>query len=134
MKHTAPSKAKVANGKVQKKPPPPAKPTKQTTEIDDIFASKPKQPQPPTTASATAAPVTKPSSSVKIVDATLADKIANPQKQKLPPKTDDNFGDSRGQKSKYTDDGMRVFYYDDLHIGEGEGDTDQCPFDCNCCF
>ncbi|KAJ2700214.1 hypothetical protein FB645_005080, partial [Coemansia sp. IMI 203386] len=123
MKHTAPSKPKVANGKVQKKQPPTAKPTKQTTEIDDIFASKPIQPQPLTTA--TAAPVSKPSSSVKIVDATLADKIANPQKQKLPPKADDNFGDSRGQKSKYTDDGMRVFYYDDLHIGEGEGDTDQ---------
>ncbi|KAJ1642469.1 hypothetical protein J3B02_001223 [Coemansia erecta] len=131
------SKNKVANGKIQKPKPKQTKPlaATQTFEIDDIFASKPAQqplPSPPQLPSS--ASIKNPSS-VKIIDASHTDKIANPQKQKLPPPAaDDNFGDSRGQKSKYTEDGLRVFYMDDLRIGEGEGDTEQCPFDCNCCF
>ncbi|KAJ2064613.1 hypothetical protein GGI17_000940, partial [Coemansia sp. S146] len=45
------------------------------------------------------------------------------QQQKRPPKSDD-FADSRGKGSKYTEDGLRVFYMEDLRIGEGEGATE----------
>ncbi|KAJ2055336.1 hypothetical protein GGI17_006678 [Coemansia sp. S146] len=53
--------------------------------------------------------------------------------QKRLPKSDD-FADSRGKGSKYTEDGLRVFYMEDLRIGRGEGATELCPFDCTCCF
>ncbi|KAJ2786585.1 hypothetical protein GGI15_001389 [Coemansia interrupta] len=131
------AKNKVASGKVQKKTPPAAAPTatkaKKLSEIDDIFAARPKEP--PKTQPDAAAPKPSTASKIKVVDASHTDKLTNPQKQKAPPKADDDiFADSRGKNSKYTDDGMRVFYMDDLHIGEGEGDTELCPFDCKCCF
>ncbi|ORX76971.1 DUF1764-domain-containing protein [Anaeromyces robustus] len=51
------------------------------------------------------------------------------------PTDDDGFGDSRGLHSeRRTEDGLRIFTMEDLRIGEGEGDTPLCPFDCNCCF
>ncbi|KAJ1845966.1 hypothetical protein LPJ73_004678 [Coemansia sp. RSA 2703] len=135
------AKNKVASGKVQKKTPQTAAPpAKKLSEIDDIFATRPKA-QPKTQSDATTKPAkTKPATNqpsaakITVVDASHADKLANPQKQKAPPTDDDSFADSRGKNSKYTDDGMRVFYMDDLHIGEGEGDTELCPFDCKCCF
>ncbi|KAJ1938040.1 hypothetical protein GGF37_004963, partial [Kickxella alabastrina] len=138
------AKNKVAAGKIQKKPVAPiikptasaiaaaTKPTKskQLSEIDDIFA-KPKQPkeQPTTPVDTVILTATKSKlsskSSVKVIDATFTDKIANPKKQMPPPKDDDPaFADSKGKNSKYTDDGLRVFYMEDLRIGEGEGDTE----------
>ncbi|KAF9173348.1 hypothetical protein BGX20_003443 [Mortierella sp. AD010] len=32
-----------------------------------------------------------------------------------------------------TDDGLRLFDINDLNIGKG-GDTEKCPFDCECCY
>ncbi|KAI9595267.1 hypothetical protein BDF19DRAFT_82501 [Syncephalis fuscata] len=47
---------------------------------------------------------------------------------------DDAFADTRGsQSSRYTEDGLPIYDAKLLRIGEG-GDTDQCPFDCECCF
>jgi hypothetical protein len=49
---------------------------------------------------------------------------------------DDDFFDSRGKKRKsraLTEDGLPIFTPKELKIGLG-GDTDLCPFDCNCCF
>ncbi|KAJ1795896.1 hypothetical protein LPJ59_004082 [Coemansia sp. RSA 2399] len=134
-------KPKVKAGKVSKNPPAP----KKLSEIDDIFSSttlrnkrnndkeKGTIPPQPTTESKNI-----PSSSVKVVDATNAGITtsagsSNPNKTRKQPE-DDDFADSRGKNSKYTENGMRVYYMDDLRIGEGEGDTDLCPFDCNCCF
>jgi Eukaryotic protein of unknown function (DUF1764) len=48
------------------------------------------------------------------------------------PPDDDGFGDSRGRRK--TDDGMDIYTDKELRIGEGEGDTPDCPFDCWCCF
>ncbi|OMH83735.1 hypothetical protein AX774_g2749 [Zancudomyces culisetae] len=48
---------------------------------------------------------------------------------------DDGFSDSRGLRNgRKTVDTLRVFYFDELKIGEGEGDTELCPFDCDCCY
>ncbi|KAI8854983.1 hypothetical protein BC829DRAFT_378944 [Chytridium lagenaria] len=48
---------------------------------------------------------------------------------------DDGFADSRGLKiTKRTDDGLPVFDVKDLKIGDGNGDTPSCPFDCWCCY
>ena len=35
--------------------------------------------------------------------------------------------------SKFTEEGYRIYTTDELNIGKG-GNTDDCPFDCNCCF
>ncbi|KAH8924300.1 DUF1764-domain-containing protein [Atractiella rhizophila] len=32
-----------------------------------------------------------------------------------------------------TEDGLKIYAIEELGIGKG-GDTDQCPFDCDCCF
>ncbi|KAJ1822781.1 hypothetical protein H4S02_004759 [Coemansia sp. RSA 2611] len=113
-------------------------------EIDDIFATKgkpqaaPKALEPtPAAAAAAATPApakTKKTKPVTVVDATAASTTSVQQQQpRRPPKSDD-FADSRGKSSKYTEDGLRVFYMEDLRIGEGEGATELCPFDCTCCF
>ncbi|KAI9503084.1 hypothetical protein BX070DRAFT_224701 [Coemansia spiralis] len=116
-------KDKVISGKITK----PA-PKKKTSEIDDIFNTKPAK---PAHSKPTLTTEQKKKSSVKVVDATKTDSIG---KQKQPPPKDDDFADSKGKNSKYTEDGLRVFYMEDLKIGEGEGETEQCPFDCECCF
>lgn len=33
----------------------------------------------------------------------------------------------------YTDEGWKIYTPEELFIGNG-GDTDLCPFDCQCCF
>jgi len=38
------------------------------------------------------------------------------------------------RKQKTTEEGFKIYTVDELKIGQGEGDTDLCPFDCNCCF
>lgn len=76
-------------------------------EIDDIFSSKKKQPLE--------------KKQVKAV---------------RPIEKDDDFNDSKGEKGgkrRYTEDGFPIYTLDELKIGRG-GDTDDCPFDCNCCF
>ncbi|KAJ9080971.1 hypothetical protein DSO57_1019366 [Entomophthora muscae] len=49
---------------------------------------------------------------------------------------DDDFFDSRGTKSKRktTEEGFMIYSSKELNIGQGEGDTEDCPFDCQCCF
>ncbi|KAJ2793877.1 hypothetical protein H4R20_006405 [Coemansia guatemalensis] len=137
--------SKVASGKIKKrKAPAPSSKTKPTTvkntkkssEIDDIFAA---QPQPNNaeagksiTQSKSLPVASNTPKAVKVVNATDVGKATKPQKQ--PPPKDDSFADSRGKNSKYTEDGLRVFYMDDLRIGEGEGDSELCPFDCQCCY
>ncbi|GAA6028584.1 hypothetical protein JCM8097_007294 [Rhodosporidiobolus ruineniae] len=45
---------------------------------------------------------------------------------------EERFMDSRGTRRK-TDDGLPIFSESELKIGLG-GDTELCPFDCQCCF
>lgn len=48
----------------------------------------------------------------------------------------DAFFDSRGEfsRKKYTEEGYQIYSLTDLKVGEGKGDTPECPFDCKCCF
>ncbi|KAJ2481664.1 hypothetical protein IWW56_001574 [Coemansia sp. RSA 2131] len=131
---------KVQSGKVGKSKPSKSKPSKsipvpssnKLSEIDDIFATKAPEPVLPSETAPISKSIPQPKN-VKVIDATAAGKAIQKQQQLKPPK-DDDFADSRGKNTKYTDDGLRVFFLDDLRIGEGEGDTEQCPFDCDCCY
>lgn len=40
---------------------------------------------------------------------------------------------NKEKPNKYTADGLRLYKEDELNIGKG-GETEDCPFDCNCCF
>ena len=44
----------------------------------------------------------------------------------------DEFTDSRGTARRRTEDGLRIFTAEELKLGQG-GDTEDCPFDCQCC-
>ncbi|ORY41096.1 hypothetical protein BCR33DRAFT_719174 [Rhizoclosmatium globosum] len=86
-------------------------------------------------------PVKKPEAEKKKEVETVV--FAVPTARPIPPKKktmdgdeDDGFANSRGsdKSTKRTEDGLRVFYNTDLQIGQGNGDTPQCPFDCWCCY
>jgi Tfp pilus assembly protein FimV len=48
---------------------------------------------------------------------------------------DDIFGDGAGAARKRTEEGYAVYTADELGLGRrGGGDTDLCPFDCECCY
>ncbi|KAJ8901918.1 hypothetical protein NDN08_004122 [Rhodosorus marinus] len=38
------------------------------------------------------------------------------------------------EEMRYTEDGLRIYTYDDLKRDQPEGLNGPCPFDCNCCF
>jgi hypothetical protein len=106
-------------------------------EIDDIFSLKNKQKEPK--------PVEKEcKSSIKITKKVKGKPKAktenvetiefNQKIEKITFKDDDNFADSRGLKRKKTEDGLNVYNTEELSIGLDGGDTDLCPFDCQCCF
>ncbi|KAJ1945266.1 hypothetical protein FBU59_002359, partial [Linderina macrospora] len=122
-KPTKKTQAKAAVKTAVAKANPPAEKSKAADDIDDIFSSKPTaapvaaepaQPTEPIPAPA-AKDKKKKKKVVEVVDASATAKPVVPQ-QKKPADADGLFGDSRGANSKYTDDGMRVFYMDDLRI------------------
>lgn len=55
--------------------------------------------------------------------------------KKISDQDDDGFFDSRGtnSKRKKTEEGFNIYHEDELRIGLG-GDTENCPFDCTCCY
>lgn len=56
-------------------------------------------------------------------------------KEKVTGSKDDIFGEASGKARKRTEEGYRVYTEDELGFGrKGGGDTDLCPFDCDCCF
>lgn len=40
---------------------------------------------------------------------------------------------SKPKQTKFTEEGFKIYSTDDLEIGKG-GETEDCPFDCKCCF
>ncbi|GAA6019154.1 hypothetical protein JCM11491_002866 [Sporobolomyces phaffii] len=142
------------------------------SEIDDIFAKKPKAAQSTTPAEAAATAATKSKKKKKegaklAVEPAVADEvvpIAQPKKvpetfvdtssvieaykpaeaqvtkkakdmtdeEKKAAEEEQRFRDSRGTRKK-TEDGLPIYDTSELKIGLG-GDTELCPFDCECCF
>ena len=41
--------------------------------------------------------------------------------------------EAKPKAARFTEEGYRIYTTDELKIGKG-GDTEDCPFDCNCCF
>lgn len=39
-----------------------------------------------------------------------------------------------GGPRKKTEEGYKIFTMDELKIGQGSGETADCPFDCKCCY
>ncbi|GAA5920465.1 hypothetical protein JCM1841_003493 [Sporobolomyces salmonicolor] len=147
------------------------------SEIDDIFAKKPKVP-PAVAASASATPAAAGSSGVKkknkkgkdkgesagqgiekeedapapskrvpeeVVDTSKMIEAYKPtveqavkrakdmtDEERKAAEEEDRFRDSRGTRKK-TEDGLPIYDVTELKIGLG-GDTELCPFDCECCF
>jgi hypothetical protein len=58
------------------------------------------------------------------------DHSKKPEISKVPEPEDDDFHPKKRSK---TDDGYFVYKEDELKIGLGK-DTQDCPFDCDCCF
>lgn len=54
------------------------------------------------------------------------------KKKKKNKKKMDTFK-NEAKSRKYTPDGLPIYTMEELNIGKG-GNTDLCPFDCNCCF
>jgi hypothetical protein len=48
---------------------------------------------------------------------------------------DDIFGAAGGKGRKKTEEGFAIYTEAELGLGrKGGGDTDLCPFDCECCY
>ncbi|KAI8101746.1 hypothetical protein M9434_006813 [Picochlorum sp. BPE23] len=47
---------------------------------------------------------------------------------------DDIFGNEAENERKRTDEGYAIYTEAELGFGKKGGDTDLCPFDCDCCF
>lgn len=47
---------------------------------------------------------------------------------------DDIFGTEAAEGRKRTEEGFAIYKEDELGFGKSGGNTDQCPFDCECCF
>lgn len=57
------------------------------------------------------------------------------KKPKVQGSKDDIFGEDVGKGSrKRTEEGYAIYTEDELGFGKKGGDTDLCPFDCDCCF
>lgn len=128
-------KEKASSANVVKKPLKPAKETegkattsgrsKKSSEIDDIFnqvkskQSKQKEED-----------KVKPSTGM---EAAAADKAAS-KGRKFAGSKDDLFGKEEEKGRKRTEEGYRIYTEDELGLNKKGGDTDLCPFDCDCCF
>ena len=47
---------------------------------------------------------------------------------------DDIFGKEEDKSRKRTEEGYRIYTEEELGLNKKGGDTDLCPFDCDCCF
>lgn len=53
---------------------------------------------------------------------------------KTPNVTDIRNGDAK-RSNKRTDEGFKIYTEEELRLGDGkQGNTSNCPFDCECCY
>jgi hypothetical protein len=41
--------------------------------------------------------------------------------------------EKKQKPTRFTEEGFKIYSTEELNIGKG-GETEDCPFDCNCCF
>jgi hypothetical protein len=56
------------------------------------------------------------------------------KKQRVEGSKDDIFGVVNLKGRKRTEEGYAIYTEEELRLGGKGGDTDLCPFDCDCCF
>ncbi|KAG2495843.1 hypothetical protein HYH03_006082 [Edaphochlamys debaryana] len=57
------------------------------------------------------------------------------KRSKVEGSKDDIFGEAVAKGRKRTEEGFAIYTEDELGLGSSKGgDTDLCPFDCECCF
>ena len=83
------------------------------SELDNLFKSKKKKES-------------------KVAPSAAATEVSSKSKTIKKDKKEDD-SKSKQKKARFTEEGYRIYTVDDLKIGKG-GDTEDCPFDCECCF
>lgn len=125
-----------------------AKPVQQTSqgkkkknEIDDIFAAASGKLQEaadveediPEELAAFAAKLAKARAKKKAQNKDDKAQVAG-SKTKVDGSKDDIFGQETKTNRKKTEEGYAIYTEDELNMGKQGGNTDLCPFDCDCCF
>jgi hypothetical protein len=59
---------------------------------------------------------------------------ANAKRAKLEGSKDDIFGEAADKARKRTDEGFSIYSEEELGLNKKGGNTDLCPFDCDCCY
>mmetsp|Transcript_9323 Transcript_9323/g.28091 ORF Transcript_9323/g.28091 Transcript_9323/m.28091 type:complete len:205 (+) Transcript_9323:116-730(+) len=59
--------------------------------------------------------------------------LQDPSSSQQPPKLRRDTNNLDGE-IRYTEDGLRIYTYEELMRDQPEGLNGPCPFDCNCCF
>ncbi|CCG81963.1 Uncharacterized protein C6G9.01c [Taphrina deformans PYCC 5710] len=109
-------------------------------DIDDIFATKkPKVQEESKTAKTTKgnpdATVSTNANKKRNTASKSEPKVDQALKKQVPMPSDDLFTDLKGSKRrKTTEEGFRVYDDEELKIDPNAGNTDECPFDCSCCY
>ncbi|GIL42361.1 hypothetical protein Vafri_357 [Volvox africanus] len=100
----------------------------QKSEIDDIFSAGKKK----SLESKRVAPegVGKEPDGIAVTTATAV----TAKRPRIEGSKDDIFGEATGKGRKRTEEGFAIYTEDELGLGKKGGDTDLCPFDCDCCF
>uniref|UniRef100_A0A7S0UUJ0 DUF1764 domain-containing protein n=1 Tax=Polytomella parva TaxID=51329 RepID=A0A7S0UUJ0_9CHLO len=98
---------------------------KKVDEIDDIFGSSKKE--------AKSTDTKKEGSKRGNSELEEKDKPSS-KKAKIEGNKDDIFGEEAKKGRKKTEEGYNIYTEDELGLGRAGGNTELCPFDCNCCF
>ncbi|ORY84457.1 hypothetical protein BCR37DRAFT_386605 [Protomyces lactucae-debilis] len=119
---------------------------KKSNDIDDIFAKKASKPTETAAQDDTKSSTSKLKSAKQGKNHTAADvrdaSVKKPSKKptgssipKALPSDDSLFTDLKGSKKrKTTEEGFKIYDDEELRIDPNAGSTDDCPFDCQCCF
>lgn len=65
------------------------------------------------------------------------DKLRTVKKKTKTNSSDSSDFEIRGTNAKtrrYTDDGFAIYDISEIKFGKNAGDTEDCPFDCDCCY
>ncbi|KNC80172.1 hypothetical protein SARC_07465 [Sphaeroforma arctica JP610] len=118
----------------------PTKKSKQTSEIDDIFSSATSKKKSKITHEDGDGSTDSDALAGDESEENVYSKLKNKKRQTAavikPADDDDDFFDARGLKNskRRKFDGCLVYHYDELKLSANAGKTDDCPFDCRCCY